>query len=164
MANYCLRRYDDSISAYQKALEFDPDFIGAHGWSVFTYLAQGEYEKARDAAGHLNHPSSPGAYSNYLFLMPVIEGLTGNREEAEKYKKADEDYSKEQYKLPVEPIYEAAYYAAIGDRDRTLEELNKILAERPNGPVDYLYWHFFDKYRSDPEFVAFFKKAGFEMK
>jgi hypothetical protein len=69
-----------------------------------------------------------------------------------------------QYQLSGEPIYYAAYYAALGDRDRTLGELNKILAERPNGPVAHLYWHFFDKYRSDPEFVAFFKKVGFEMK
>jgi uncharacterized protein (UPF0332 family) len=85
-------------------------------------------------------------------------------EEAEKWRKAMDDYSVKQYQLSVEPIYYAAYYAALGDRDRTLGELNKILAERPNGPVAYLYWHFFDKYRSDPEFVAFFKKVGFEMK
>jgi serine/threonine protein kinase/Tfp pilus assembly protein PilF len=160
IAYYCLRRYDDSISAYQKALEVDPDYFGAHGWSVYTYLAQGQYEKARDAAKYLEHPS----HDNYLFVMAVIEGSRGNREEAEKYKKAMDDYMWAEYKQPVPPNYEAAVYAAIGDRDRTLESLNKFLVENPNRPVGYLYWHFFDKYRSDPEFIAFFKKAGFEMK
>jgi serine/threonine protein kinase/Tfp pilus assembly protein PilF len=164
VAYYCLRRYDDSISSYQIALEFNPEFFPAHGYSVFTYLAQGQYEKARDAVEYLNQPSSPGAYSNYHFLRLLIEASVGNMEEAEKWRKAMDDYSVKQYQLSGEPIYYAAYYAALGDRDRTLGELNKILAERPNGPVAHLYWHFFDKYRSDPEFVAFFKKVGFEMK
>ncbi|MGB7296797.1 MAG: protein kinase [Candidatus Aminicenantales bacterium] len=158
-AYYGLRRYDDSLSAYQQALKINPEWFGAQGWSVFTYLAQGQYEKAREAVKHLEHRSQ----DNYVFLMAVIEGSLGNRDEAEKYKKAL-DHWWEEYNVPVERIYDAAYYAALGDRDRTLENLNKILAENPNRPVRFLYWHFFDKYRSNPEFIAFFKKAGFEMK
>ncbi|MBN1548934.1 MAG: protein kinase, partial [Syntrophaceae bacterium] len=160
IAYYCLRRYDDSIDAYQKSLAFDPEYFGAHGWSVYTYLAQGQYKKARDAAKNLEHQSQ----DNYLFVMALIEGSSGNREEAEKYRKAFNDYGRVEYKQSVAGNYNSAIYAALGDRDRTLENLNKHLVENPNAPVQYLFWHFFDKYRSDPEFIAFFKKVGFEMR
>jgi serine/threonine protein kinase/tetratricopeptide (TPR) repeat protein len=160
VAYYGLRRYEDSIGSYLKALEVDPGWWGAHGWSTYTYLAQRKFGKAREAAKHLEHQSP----DDYLFLMAVIEASLGDRGEAEKHKKALDDYSRSVYKKPVDPIYDAAYYAALGDRARTLENFNRQLVENPNEPVKYLFWHFFDKYRSDPEFIVFFKKVGFEMK
>jgi TolB-like protein/Tfp pilus assembly protein PilF len=135
IAYYCLRRYDDSIGAYQKALAVDPEYFGAHGWSVYTYLAQGQYEKARDAARYLEHKSQ----DNYLFVISVIEGSSGNREGAEKYRKAFNDYVWTEYEQPVPRNYNSAVYAALGDRDRTLESLNQHLVENPNAPVQYLF-------------------------
>ena len=157
---YFLRRYDDSIGAYRKALDLDPDFMSAQGWSVFAYLAQGQYEKARDMAKRFEHEVP----DQYLFSMAVIEGSLGNREAAEKYKRSLDEY-KASYQGAGFDIWEAAYSAVMGERDQMLAHLTRYIAENPPGTVnDLFYWHYFDKYRSDPEFIAVFKKAGFEMK
>ncbi len=158
---YNLRRYDDSINAYEKALELDPDFVNVQGWSVFTYLAQGQYGKARDMAKHFEHKTQ----DQYLFSMAMIEGSLGNREAAEKYKKVLDEFMLEKYSMTTPPFWEAAYSAVMGDRDATLANLTKLVSENQYGPVnDVFYWHYYDKYRSDSGFIALFKRAGFGMK
>ena len=101
----------------------------------------------------------------YLFSMAVIEGSRGNRTAAEKYKKSFDEYL-EKYAPPdlgYYDIYKAAYFAVLGDRDKSLAFLTKFYEAKPFGDVrSFFYWHFFDKYRSDPEFIALFEKTEFQ--
>ena len=161
--NYHLHRYDDSIAALQEALNLNPDYLNAQGWIVFTYLAQGQYEKALAMAKRFEQEMP----DQYLFSMVLIEGSRGNRTAAEKYKKSLDEYVKK-YAPPSLGYYDmwkAAYSAVLGERDRALEFLTKFYEANPDWAVSWaFYWHYYDKYRSDPGFIALFKKAGFEMK
>jgi tetratricopeptide (TPR) repeat protein len=160
---YLLHKYDDSLNALQEALELNPDYPSAQGWIVFTYLAQGQYEKALDMAKRFEQEMP----DQYLFSMAIIEGSRGNRTAAEKYKKSLDDYM-EKYAPPVlifYDIWKAAYSAALGDRDEALAFLTKFNEEKPfpfGHSRFFFYWHFFDKYRSDPGFIALFEKAEFQ--
>jgi serine/threonine protein kinase/Tfp pilus assembly protein PilF len=152
---YFLRRYDDAISAYKKALELDPNYLNANGWSFHTYTALGDYEKAREMANLLEHRWREG----YILGLAILEALSGKKNEAAKRKEAEKEvFSK--------PPFEAVYYAVMGDRAQTLTALTRIVDKLPDMPIyfSYLYWHYYDKYRSDPEFTALFKKAGFEFR
>jgi serine/threonine-protein kinase len=161
--NYHLHRYDDSIVALQEALNLNPDYLNAQGWIVFTYLAQGQYENAIAMAKRFEQEMP----DQYLFSMALIEGSRGNRTAAEKYKKSLDEYV-EKYTPPSLGYYDmwkAAYSAVLGERDRALEFLTRFYEANPDWAVSWaFYWHYYDKYRSDPGFIALFKKAGFEMK
>ena len=158
---YLLHKYDDSLNALQEALELNPDYPNAQGWIVFTYLALRQYEKALDMAKRFEQEMP----DQYLFSMAVIEGSRGNRTAAEKYKKSFDEYL-EKYAPPdlgYYDIYKAAYFAVLGDRDKSLAFLTKFYEAKPFGDVrSFFYWHFFDKYRSDPEFIALFEKTEFQ--
>jgi adenylate cyclase len=151
-SNYYLsRRYDDSVIAYKKGLELDPNHINCLWYLVFTYLAQGRNDEALKVADHLGNVFPAGLPR----IKAFIEASAGNRDQAEKYK----DKAKEFFEDPEWAVY---FYAALGDRNKTLIILNRIYNERRWAIGLHLAFHFFDKYRSDPEFVQLLKKAGFD--
>jgi serine/threonine protein kinase/tetratricopeptide (TPR) repeat protein len=148
---YYLRRYDDSIAAYAKGLELDPDHANSLIWRNFTFLAQGRIDKILDTLKRLDrvYPGTDAAW------RALIEASAGNRREAEKYKYAAKDLFEDLFNSTV-------YYAAIGDRDQALNHLKRLYNENP-GLLSFVFLnHSFDKYRSDPEFVELMRKSGFE--
>lgn len=58
----------------------------------------------------------------------------------------------------------AINHAALGDRNAALASLTKV-AEENRGILSFAFLtHVFDKYRSDPEFIALLEKSGFEFR
>jgi tetratricopeptide (TPR) repeat protein len=135
---YWLGRYDDSLSAYQKGLDIDPNYANILGWRIFTYLARGEYEKALEAT-----KLDPKGYSD---LIAICEATRGKRAEGK----------------PSSPFWAAHYYAALGERDLTLKIMTQIFIENRTSLGLCFLSHFFDKYRADPEFVELIEKSGFQ--
>lgn len=150
IAHYFLRRYDEAIAYYQKALELDPAFLPAAGWACVTYIAVRDYAKALEMANRLKNRLN----DYYVWHMTILEASIGKREEVAKRKEG----AKEVFK---NPDFAAAYYAVIGDREQTLLNLTRIYDELPPGFRVCFLQHYYDKYRSDPEFIDLFKKAGF---
>jgi serine/threonine protein kinase/tetratricopeptide (TPR) repeat protein len=146
---YWSHRYDDSIIAYDKSLELDPNYLNTLCWSTFCFLARGEENKAIEMAKRI----APLDRDSYLFFRGVIEAAKGNKVDAEKH------FGSSTYDTP---LWAGIFYAAMGNRDIALENLTRLFNEnRFNLSLAFLT-HFFDKYRSDHEFVDLLKKSGFE--
>jgi serine/threonine protein kinase/Tfp pilus assembly protein PilF len=148
---YFSRRYDDSKANFQKALELDPDFLSAIGWSFHTYIAVGDYGQALEMVNRLENMDTDG----HIAELTILEVLTGKRNEAAKRKEAEKGVFNS-------PVWAAIYYAVMGDRDQTLLNLTRIYDESPHSWRINFFYHYFDKYRSDPEFVKLFQKCGFK--
>ncbi len=152
---YFLRRYDDSIIAYHKALELDPNHINTICWSIFCYLARGENDKAIEMAKRL----APIDKDDFPYFLGVIEAVRGNKVNAEKHFKS---------LTPGigsgSPFWAATFYAAMGNKDKALENLTRVFNENRFVLSFMFLTHFFDKYRNDPELVDLLKKSGFEFR
>jgi serine/threonine protein kinase len=152
---YWLRRYNDSIIAYNKALELDPNHELTLGWSMLCFLARGENDKALEMAKR----TIPIDRTDYIYILGVIEAVKGNKVEAEKHF--------ESLTPGVGcggPMFAAIFYAAMGNRDRALENLTRLYNDDRASLSFAFLTHFFDKYRADREFVDLLKKSGFEFR
>lgn len=148
---YELRRYEDSISAYRKALELDPNHINSLWWLVFDYLVQGRNDEAVKVAAHLGNVFPLGLPR----IRAFIEAAAGNREKAEKYRVEAGEFFEH-------PAWGSLYYAVLGDREKTLENLTRMHNEDRVSLGPTLTDPVFDKYRSDPEFIDLIKKVEAE--
>jgi TolB-like protein/Tfp pilus assembly protein PilF len=153
---YFLRRHNDAVLSYDKALELDADYLNANGWSFHTHIALGDYSRALEMANRLEHRWREG----YVLDLAILEASRGRLESAAKIKETEKEV------FSSVPLFAAVFYAVMGDRSQTLVTLTRIFDGLLVDPIitSYLYWHYFDKYRSDPGFIALFEKAGFEMK
>jgi len=154
-ALYFLRRYDDSIIAYNKAVELDPNFLNANCmWTVFCLLARGENDKALEMAKRL----APIDRWYSIYLSGVIEAVKGNKADAEKYIESLTP------SIETVPWAAAVLFAAMGNRDKALQNLTRVYNENRSTLFSAFLTQFFDKYRADPEFVDLLKKSGFEFR
>jgi serine/threonine protein kinase len=145
---YSSTRYDDAVIAFQKALELDPNHINSLWSLVFTYLVQGRNDEAIKVADHLGNVFPVGLPR----IKAYIEAAAGNGEEAEKYKVEAKPFF-------GHPGWGSLYYAVLGDRKKTLENLTRLYNEDKASVWSTFSDPFFDKYRTDPEFVELLKKA-----
>ena len=68
LAHSYLEEYEEAISAYQKAIEFDPDQLASHWHLAMIYLEMGRYADARaslEAYADLT-PAGPVQVRSYL--------------------------------------------------------------------------------------------------
>lgn len=145
---YYLHRYDEAIAEYDKALQLDPNHPGTLEWSVLTYLAQGRKDEAVERTARLDDSQWPAACRAW------IEAAAGDRLKAKEY--SDNSL--------LGPWLMAINHAALGDRNTALASLTKV-AEENRGILSFAFLtHVFDKYRSDPEFIALLEKSGFEFR
>lgn len=152
MRLYFLRRYEESAAAYEQALDFDPYHLNSLGWCIWTYLAQGRDDKALAAAARFDR-ANPGPPIS-TGCRAIIAAAAGKREEAEVLMEAGKE--------GTNGFDMAIYYAALGDRERALAMLTEFYTWNP-GVLSFCFLnHFFDKYRTDPEFVALLRRSGFE--
>jgi TolB-like protein len=158
--NYCLlgqclyfmRRYDDSMIAYNKALELDPNHGNTLFWGLFCFLARGENDKALEMAKRVTDRW------NYVYDLGLIEAIKGNKVDAEKHVESLTP------SIKTFPWPAAIFYASTGNRDKALEYLTKCYNENRYTLSFVFLTHFFDKYRADREFVDLLKKSGFEFR
>jgi serine/threonine protein kinase len=150
---YFLHRYDDSIIAYNKALELDPNHEVTMCWSIFCFLARGQIDKALEMVKRIE----PYDQSDYNYFFAVIEAVRGDKVEAEKH-----------FKLLTPGVangssgWAAVFYAAMGNRDKALENLIRTYNDKNWSTLTQMFLvHFFDKYRADREFIDLLKKTGF---
>jgi serine/threonine-protein kinase len=150
------RRYDEAIESFRRAAHLDPGFAAPHYHGAWAYLYKGMYREALahvDTAAQLDR----SFVDNNAPLLGVIHGLQGRRVEALAILRERERRSRRS-------AWEArAYvYAALGDRQRTLDALDQMIEQRMFGMGPLLGGALWDPVRSDPRFDQLLKKAGIQ--
>ena len=147
------RRYDSAIVESQKTLELDPNFAVAHMIIGLSHVEKKDYQqgiselqKARD------NPDSQA-------LLAYAYAVAGNRRDARKILEELKQLSKQKY-VSSFPI--AAVYAALGDRDESLKQLEKAYAERSWAMGMLKVNPVFDSLRSDSRFSELLRRMNLE--
>ncbi|MEJ2007848.1 MAG: winged helix-turn-helix domain-containing protein [Acidobacteriota bacterium] len=147
-------RPGEAIEQCRKGLELDSNFGLAHRWLGMAYMEKGMY---REAMAELEEADRLIGRDNALGLARVY-AMAGRRGEAVKML----DRFDGQYKQgEVSPVGLAAAYAALGEKQRALDWLQKAHAQRdPFMVFTRVYWAF-DSLRSDPRFQELVSRMNF---
>ncbi len=148
MANALIaaRRYND---AEGYCLTLPADFPGKNEWLARAYLGQGKIQEAIQVLEDTDRRGLDQGLSAHGFLGYAY-GRAGRRDDAEKIaSQATEAYDR------------ALAFAGMGDKDRTLQELERMAdslgAARVGRNLNYPE---FDLVRNDPRMKALRKKVG----
>ena len=150
IARYFSRQYNESIANFSKAIEVDPNYLNAVCWSIHAYAAVEDYSRAREIVQRLAGNSNS---DDRNLELAIIEALSGHRVEAMRY-------ISEVKKVAGNSVLFAAYYAATGEKGPMLFWLKRMCEELPPSWRIHFLMHYFDPYRSDPEFVGLISKFG----
>lgn len=149
------RQYDKALDQAKKAVELDPDFPLSKHWLGSAYIVKGQYDEAIRACKEPGHDP----LSEWLCIVVVgnAEARLGRRAEAEQQIEKLRAIGKTQY---IRPYYLATIYAALGEKDKAFQELERSFAERDcylgRANVD----PFMDPLRDDPRLKDLMKRMG----
>jgi serine/threonine-protein kinase len=143
---YGARQYDRAIEQLKKTIDMDSNFAEAHFQIAMVYEqkrmyaeALAEYQKAIE----LYQDPTMIAWSARIYA------LTGRRTDAERVLAQLKEQAKQKY---ISPYPLATVYAALGERDKTFEYLEKVYDERSYYVVFLNIDSVFDGLRSDARF------------
>lgn len=151
---YFLGRFDEAIELAQKNLELAPNFFFTHWALGVCYRQTGEFEKGLD---HLQKAVSFSGLTALKGDLGVAYAMAGKEPEAREILAELGSESKERY---VSPQWPAVIYAALGDKVRALEYLEKAWEVRS---VQLLWLRVdpnFEALRSEPKFIEVLEKTG----
>jgi len=150
---YRARRYEDAIARYQRALELDPGYVPALSRIAQAYEQLGKYDEARAWAQKYQQTSGDPRLS--LQLMARIYVRMGKRREA---LEALKSFEKNGTGRGDEYLH-VVIYSALGDNDRAIAELEKLVQTRSVMPFVFVGPEL-DPLRSDPRFQQLLRRAG----
>jgi tetratricopeptide (TPR) repeat protein len=141
---YRARRYEDAIARYQRALELDPGYLPVLWRMSEAYEQLGKYDEALVWAQ--KYQQATGQQRLVLVLQARMNARMGKRHQAmedlRRYEKSDEGGNE---------YLRASVYAALGDHDRAMAELEELVRNRSAMPF-LLVDPQLDPLRSDPRF------------
>ena len=147
------RQYDRALVSAQQAIAMAPDNWFAYlqrGWTHYHQkdlaAATIDWEKADSLSPNLNTKS----------VLALVYGQTEKRAKALQILNALNEMSTHQY---VDPVAFVAVYFGLGDLDQGFQQLDRAYAARSFYLVT-LRLPNWDAVRSDPRFVAMYKKVG----
>jgi serine/threonine-protein kinase len=152
MVYYFRKEYDRAIAQFQKPLELDPRFTAAQLGLGSAYEQTARFAEAVAALQEGSAAWRSGAGSS---MLGHTYALMGRQPEAYKIIEELANLSKSKY---VSPAYIAAIYAGLGDRDRTMEWLERAYQAHSPWLVYLKVNPRFDKVRGDPRFSALLKR------
>lgn len=149
------RRFAQAIEVHRKMLERDPEAASSCFWVVTAYVKEGMADQAiaqaQKAAARLPGETLPMALQGHAYWA------AGKKEEARALLTELLALSKKQY---VSPYNVAVLYAGLGDRDRTMEWLEKAFQERAGLLVYLNVDPSFDNLRGDSRFKALTRRMN----
>jgi TolB-like protein/Tfp pilus assembly protein PilF len=151
---YHAHRYDEALAQYRKSLDLDQNFARAHWGIAEPYVMKGEYESAvteLQAARQLDE--SPIV----LALLGHAYAAAGRKGEAQNILNELKQQSKVKY---VDSYFLAEIHAALGEKERALQELEDAYRERSSWLVWIKVEPKFDGLRSDPRFADLVRRVG----
>jgi eukaryotic-like serine/threonine-protein kinase len=135
-----MHRFPEAKSQYEKTIASDPHFPPAH-WKLSTlYAAQKDFASAVDQIVQWNglSLSTAAAHDGATYLKLVMS------------KQPEEEWT---------PAVAGAY-AALGDKDKAFEYLEKAYASRSIELTLEIRYPWFDPIRSDPRYADLMKRMG----
>lgn len=145
---------DKAVVQSKRVLEMDPAFTGAYLYVARGYELQGKWPEAIAA-----YEKTKDVYNvGYLAGVAHAWAASGNRQQAEATFSKLQAFSKQNY---VDPLSLAAYYAALGDRDRAFEWLEKGYRQRAPPMIALEVSYVWDNLRTDPRFHSLERRVGF---
>jgi TolB-like protein/Tfp pilus assembly protein PilF/predicted Ser/Thr protein kinase len=154
---HCLfaRRYDLAVAQSLKTMELDETQFSARLYLGRAYEQQGKFEEA--IAEFENALPISGGAPAVLAALGHAYAASGKPDQARKMLKMLEEKSKDRY---VSAYNFAVVYAAIGDRDRAFDWLDKAFLERSTWLIHVKWDERFVTLRDDPRFGALLKRIG----
>jgi TolB-like protein/Flp pilus assembly protein TadD len=147
-----LRRYDDAIEQYQKALALEPNFAMSIRGLGITYLFRGQPEtgliQLQRVAQIEKEDSSVDGELGYAFA------ISGKRAQAQSILAKLLDKS---VRGAVHPLHVAQIYIGLGDRDRAFEWLSKAVDQHEIS-LSLKTDPMFDPLRADPRFAGLLRR------
>jgi TolB-like protein/DNA-binding winged helix-turn-helix (wHTH) protein/Tfp pilus assembly protein PilF len=148
------RQGDKTVQQSKRVLEMEPAFNGAYLFMAYGYELQGKWGEAIAAYERVKGPYQIA----YLSGIARAWAASGNKGQAEAALTNLKDFSKQNY---VSPLSFAAYYAALGDRDRAFDWLEKAYRQRTPSLISLEVNYFWDNLRNDPRFHSLEQRIGF---
>lgn len=151
---YFARRYDAAIEGYKRTLAIDNTFAAAHFGLAQTYKQKQMYREALaelEESFTLDGKQEDARRAGQAFAAAGWDGVERVLIEIDQKERAA-GYS------PPGDI--AFHYAALGDKDRSFEWLEKAHAERDESLLYLKVEPGFDPLRSDPRFAELVKRVG----
>jgi tetratricopeptide (TPR) repeat protein len=144
----------DAVAQSQHVLEMDPTVTGAYIMLAAGYELEGKWPEAT-AAITKTKASYP---HDYFPEIAYIKAASGDRVEAQKALADLTEFARANY---VSPFKFAAYYAALSDRDRAFDYLEKAFQQHDTLMVSLDVNFHLDNLRSDPRFRKLERQVGF---
>jgi tetratricopeptide (TPR) repeat protein len=151
---YYARQYDRAIEQMRKSLEMDPTFVRAH-WAISEPLEQKQQYDA--AIAELRRARHLDETPIMLALLGHVYAVMGKKSEAQRIIGELNDQSKQMY---VDPYFVAQIHAALGDRDKAFQELEKAYQEHSSHLVWLKVEPKFDILHPDPRFANLVQRIG----
>jgi serine/threonine protein kinase/Tfp pilus assembly protein PilF len=154
-----MRRYDESIPHFQKALDLYPNAAFIRAQLAWSYAMKGMYLQALAEYGKIAEPDKAVAAENQLVAdgLGWVYAVSGRRAEAQKIAKEVEELSSHTY---VDFYQLATIYAGLGDKDEAFRLLEKGYEERSAGMVYLAIDPFWDNVRSNPRYTDLLRRIG----
>jgi TolB-like protein/Tfp pilus assembly protein PilF len=157
--SYYASQMTQAAEQAQKVLAADSRFVGAHVLLGRVYLGQSLYGDATAAFRKALELSEGN--TNELAALGYSQAVSKQESEA---RKTLEELKKRSADTYVQPMWIAAIYTGLGDRNQAFEWLEKAYADRSAWLVDLNVDPFFAGVRSDPRFGDLIRRVGLTMK
>jgi serine/threonine-protein kinase len=138
---FLARQYDKAIEQYRRTLEMDSGFPRAHERLQEAYEQKGMYRESIADLEKINPEF--GAKLRAAFEKSGVKGYWQTRI----------DFDNESKQTYVSSYFTAVKYAALGDKDRAFESLEKAFNERDTWLVHLKVDPMLDGLRSDPRYT-----------
>jgi len=158
-ADLLMRRYDESIPHFQKALDLYPNAAFIRAQLAWSYAMKGMYPQALAEYGKIAEPDKAVAAENQLVAdgLGWVYAVSGRRAEALKIAKEVEELSSHTY---VDFYQLATIYGGLGDKDEVFRLLERGYEERSAGMPFLAVDPFWDNVRSDPRYAELLRRMG----
>jgi TolB-like protein/DNA-binding winged helix-turn-helix (wHTH) protein/Tfp pilus assembly protein PilF len=151
---YWSRKYDECVAQSRKTLELDPNFFYAH---MFMADCLAQLKKHDEAISELRQTLRISPHNTAVMArLGYVLGLVGRKREALDLLKQMEQERQSEYSSAG---LQAWIYAGIGDREHSLESLEKDENQRGTTTLFLKNDAKLDFVRSDSRFIALLKKT-----
>ncbi|HCD53762.1 MAG TPA: guanylate cyclase [Balneolaceae bacterium] len=144
-----------ALAIYNEIFDLDKLYIPAYAGLTAVYINMKDYERAEETIRKAITIS--GKDMDSIPLLGYIEALKGNKEKAYRILERMKQVEQENHNLNL-VIGQALIYAALGDKERTLQSIEQAVDER-FGAVLFLHTiPTFDPLKNDPDYVRIFQR------
>jgi eukaryotic-like serine/threonine-protein kinase len=149
------RRFDEAIVEVKKALELDKNLMRGYGILIGSYQMKGMETEAFDAflKGQEIIKTPPERIASYKSIF---------KEKGMKAVQAKElEFSIREEKFNITPFIKMRYYAALGDKEKTLEFLEESYRTRTSAMVGLQTEVYLDFIKDEPRYKEILRKMNF---